>query len=99
MSTDERLRITLVERHKRGRGSKVNIKDQFRRVDAWRAALGLLPLPLRENDVDQRFALLNGPVGNFCLDFVGDTSRELRAAAAWSSDVGHYITLDGDRVS
>ena len=67
---------------------------QLRTVDAWRAALGLLPVPLRETAENrQRYVLLNGTTGNFCLDFVGGTERNAQRAAAWSCDVGHYITL------
>lgn len=76
----------------------MDIKSEFKRSDAWRAALGLLPIPLRDSDVNERYALLNGSVGNFCLDFVGGISRDARATAAWSADVGHYVTLDDDRV-
>ncbi|MGD0736652.1 MAG: N-6 DNA methylase [Terracidiphilus sp.] len=45
-----------------------------------------------------RFALLNGASGNFCLDFEGGNTQSARASAAWSTDVGHYVTLDGDRL-
>lgn len=76
----------------------MNFAEQFRDIRAWQAALGLLPIPLREEDRDQRFALLNGPTGNFCLDYVGDTTRDTRARAAWSADVGHYVTLTDDRL-
>ncbi len=44
----------------------------FSRVDDWRSALGLLPIPLRDPPQDQqRFVLLNGGSGNFCLDLEG----------------------------
>jgi predicted RNA methylase len=73
--------------------------SQFRRVDSWRATLGLLPVPLREEVSDaQRFILLNGSSGNFCLDFLGGIDRNARCAAAWSSDVGHYVTIDEESV-
>lgn len=68
--------------------------NQFRNVEAWRSALGLLPVPLRADVAAQgRFVLLNGSSGNFCLDFVGGGDRASRCAAAWSSDVGHYLTF------
>ena len=66
---------------------------QFRTASAWRARLGLLPVPLRDSiDNGERYVLLNGTSGNFCLDFVGGINREAQRAAAWSCDVGHYIT-------
>ncbi len=74
--------------------TRVNDLSQFRTVDAWRGALGLLPVPLRETlENRDRYVLLNGTTGNFCLDFVGGLDRDVQRAAAWSCDVGHYITL------
>lgn len=72
---------------------------QFQTVTAWRAALGLLPVPLRDtpNNLD-RYVLLNGSTGNFCLDFVGEVDRNSRSSAAWSCDVGHYLTCVGDSI-
>jgi len=74
--------------------------SQFRTVDAWKEALGLLPVRLRydEENID-RYVLLNGSRGNFCLDFVGDVEPRSQRAVAWSCDVGHYITCAGDSIS
>jgi hypothetical protein len=37
-------------------------------VDTWRSVLGLLPVPLfAQKTPEQRFILLNGNRGNFCL--------------------------------
>ena len=64
------------------------------KVDTWRIALGLLPVPLFTFETHgQRFVLLNGNRGNFCLDLeephVGDHGRNY----AWSSNVGHYVVV------
>jgi adenine-specific DNA-methyltransferase len=67
--------------------------QQFRTVRAWRAALGLLPVPLSESVEDRdRYVLLNGARGSFCLDFVGNVPRKSQRDKAWSCDVGHYVT-------
>ncbi len=72
---------------------------QFRTVDSWRAALGLLPVPLRDAAVNPgQYVLLNGTVGNFCLDFVGGIDPISQRATAWSCDVGHYINCTDDYV-
>jgi adenine-specific DNA-methyltransferase len=72
---------------------------QFRSVEAWRVALGLLPVPLRETlENQERYVLLNGTSGNFCLDFIGGTDPILQRAVAWSCDVGHYLTLIDDSI-
>jgi adenine-specific DNA-methyltransferase len=69
-------------------------------VEAWRAALGLLPVPLRDTaESRDQYVLMNGTTGNFCLDFVGGgQTKDQRAATAWSCDVGHYVTCTGDFV-
>src|ERR1700733_9986045 len=74
--------------------------SQFRTVSAWKEALWPLPVRLRydEENVD-RFVLLNGARGNFCLDFVGEVGPRAQRATAWSCDVGHYITCVGDSIS
>jgi adenine-specific DNA-methyltransferase len=73
--------------------------QQFKTVSAWRAALGLLPIPLRASaDNGQRYVLLNGTTGNFCLDFIGGLERKSRRDAAWSCDVGHYVTCVDDSI-
>lgn len=75
--------------------------EQFRTADTWRLALGLLPVPLRDTiENGPRHVLLNGTSsGNFCLDFVGGIERDSQRAAAWSCDVGHYITCAGDSIT
>jgi adenine-specific DNA-methyltransferase len=74
--------------------------SQFRTVGAWRTALGLLPVPLRATaESHGQYVLMNGTVGNFCLDFGGRiNTKAQRAAIAWSCDVGHYITFAEDFV-
>ncbi len=71
----------------------------LKKIETWRTALGLLPVPLRDrSDNEDRFILLNGTTGNFCLDFLGGLDRASRCSAAWSSDVGHYVTIDESSV-
>ncbi|HXN72925.1 MAG TPA: N-6 DNA methylase [Candidatus Acidoferrales bacterium] len=72
---------------------------QFKTVDAWRTALGLLPVPLRDTaEKQERYVLLNGTNGNFCLDFVGEPDPNTQRAIAWSCDVGHYVTCTDETV-
>jgi adenine-specific DNA-methyltransferase len=60
------------------------------RLADWTNGLGLLPVPLRANRDDQRFILLNGSRGNFCLDLSVRHPEDPRRDA-WSSNVGHYV--------
>lgn len=64
------------------------------RVDTWRTSLGLLPVPLFANKTPgQRFVLLNGNKGNFCLDLEESHVGEQGRNYAWSSNVGHYVVV------
>lgn len=61
---------------------------------AWQYGLGLLPISLyKERDTETRHVLLNGVAGNFCLDEGLDSGTEERSAIAWSSNIGHHITV------
>lgn len=73
--------------------------SQFKTVEPWRAGLGMLPVTMRDSvDNGERYVLLNGTTGNFCLDFVGGIDRTTQRGAAWSCDVGHYVTCGDDSV-
>jgi adenine-specific DNA-methyltransferase len=76
-----------------------DLPTQFSTVDAWRVALGLLPVSLRASDENcGQYVLMNGTSGNFCLDFVGHGDSTTHRATAWSCDVGHYVTFANDVV-
>jgi len=66
----------------------MNAFTQFTTVDAWRMALGFLPMPMRAV-AENRYVLLNGSTGNFCLDFIGGVDPGSQRDIAWSCDVGH----------
>jgi len=64
-------------------------------VEAWSTDLGLLPIPLFPVDDNLRYVLANGTTGNFCLDLSdeGRDERDEKRAGAWSSNVGHYVSV------
>jgi adenine-specific DNA-methyltransferase len=68
-------------------------------LESWKLELGLLPVPLfslqNQND---KVILLNGKVGNFCLDLNTESNDEDPRNLAWSSDVGHYVKLSSNTV-
>jgi len=68
-------------------------------LESWKLELGLLPVPLfslqNQND---KVILLNGRVGNFCLDLSTESNDEDPRNLAWSSDVGHYVKLSNNTV-
>ena len=69
------------------------------RVDTWLTTLGLLPVPLFTTKTpSQRFVLLNGNRGNFCLDLEESHVGEQGRNYAWSSNVGHYVVVGEEYV-
>ncbi|MBK7317623.1 hypothetical protein [Candidatus Villigracilis affinis] len=69
-------------------------------VKVWQNTLGLLPVPLFGQNDSKRYILLNGSQGNFCLDTTNTISQDLEQSRifAWSSNVGHYVTLTRETV-
>lgn len=68
-------------------------------VDTWRKKLGLLPVPLFDLQTSkEKYVLLNGNFGNFCLDLKGEPEELKPRNYAWSSDVGHYVNIINDNV-
>jgi adenine-specific DNA-methyltransferase len=78
----------------------MNASTELLNVNTWQKTLGLLPIPLFDQSDNTRHILLNGSQGNFCLDITNDASLDLDQPRiyAWSSNVGHYVTLMGDSV-
>lgn len=66
----------------------------------WRNRLGLFPMPLfQDKSQREKFILLNGGMmGNLCLDFRNESITDARNFA-WSSDVGHYLTVNDSAVT
>lgn len=66
----------------------------------WRSKLGLFPMPLfQDKSPKEKFILLNGGMmGNLCLDFCPENISDARSFA-WSSDVGHYLTVNDNVVT
>ena len=66
----------------------------------WRNRLGLFPMPLfQDKSQREKFILLNGGMmGNLCLDFRNESITDARNFA-WSSDVGHYLTVNDNAVT
>jgi len=68
-------------------------------IETWRAELGLLPVPLfGEGQESRSYILLNGARGNFCLNLDGRLPDAQSRNEAWSSNVGHYVTLHEETV-
>ncbi len=68
-------------------------------ADPWSTQLGLFPVPLYPQSIQQRrFVLLNGARGSFCLDLGGCEVEDDARNLAWSCNVGHYVLVGVDHV-
>lgn len=69
-------------------------RSSLHNIDFWRMKLGLFPVRMFGDDLpENRFVLLNGNQGNFCLDLTEDPVGPEARDRAWSSNVGHYVSL------
>lgn len=73
--------------------------DRLNLVSVMKGRLGLMPVPLLHTlDLQNRYVLLNGTSGNFCLDTGGRPEPQDARNIAWSSNVGHYVAVDEEIV-
>ena len=75
--------------------------EDLKDINTWSCDLGMLDIPLFEGqENDERYVMLNGSAGNFCLDLNTNYNslRDEFRNFAWSSDVGHYIKLEKSNV-
>lgn len=84
--------------------ARIQAVENLSDPEFWRQRLGLLPVPLRassgqsHNEFPPQFVLLNGNVGNFCLQTEGDISLTQAQSDAWSTDVGHHVLISGNHL-
>lgn len=69
-------------------------------ISEWKDALGLLPIKLFTNpNDDQNFILLNGGIGDFCLQINGETQdTEYYYSSAWSCNTKNFVAVEADSV-
>lgn len=72
--------------------------ERLRDPSYWREKLGLLPVPMYGHSNESGYVLLNGALGNFCLQVAGDPEDDPRSIA-WSSDVGHFLKIGNQHIS
>ncbi|MDL1971474.1 MAG: N-6 DNA methylase [Candidatus Desulfofervidaceae bacterium] len=66
-------------------------------IQYWRNQLGLLPINLFSNNVNE-FILLNGGYGDFCIDFNLGKHPDIYFSNAWSSNTKNFIALSKNKV-
>lgn len=69
---------------------------QLKNISSWTRNLGHLPIHLKP-EVNDKFIMLNGISGNFCLDLSGnEQTRDLYFSQSWSSNTKVFLSLKDD---
>ncbi|MBK9731240.1 MAG: N-6 DNA methylase [Chitinophagaceae bacterium] len=67
-------------------------------INTWRKKLGYFPQSLfQKKHQHEKYVLLNGKGGNFCVDYTEEDPINCRSYA-WSANVGHYISIKGSKL-
>ncbi len=67
-------------------------------IKNWKYQLGLLPINLFSSNTENKYILLNGGYGDFCIDFNSDKNPIDYYSYAWSSNTKNFITLKNEDV-
>ncbi len=67
-------------------------------IQNWKNQLGLLPINLFSSEPKNKFILLNGGYGDFCIDIDPDKSPIDYFSYAWSSNTKNFVTLKEENV-
>lgn len=72
--------------------------SDLNKIENWKNNLGLLPIHLFSPQTENKFILLNGGVGDFCIDTNPDKNPNEYFSYAWSSNTKNFVTLKENRV-
>ena len=72
--------------------------NDLNKIENWKNNLGLLPIHLFSAETEGKFILLNGGVGDFCLDTNPNKNPDEYFSYAWSSNTKNFVTVNNDRV-
>lgn len=65
----------------------------------WKQSFGLLPIHLKPTKNESKFVMLNGGLGDFCLQTIKDKSSiDDYYSKSWSSNTKNFVVLDDDKV-
>lgn len=65
----------------------------------WKQSFGLLPIHLKPTKNESKFVMLNGGLGDFCLQTIKDKSSiDDYYSNSWSSNTKNFVVLDDDKV-
>lgn len=67
-------------------------------INTWTSNFGLLPIKLNPLLQEDKFLMLNGGLGDFCLKTSNEYNLEEIYAESWSTNTKNYLILDDDVV-
>ncbi|MEO9211402.1 MAG: N-6 DNA methylase [Ginsengibacter sp.] len=68
-------------------------------IDSWKQDFGLLPIHLNPNAQEDRFLMLNGGSGDFCLQtFDNNENTNLLYQYSWCTNTKNYIIINNEKV-
>ncbi|MBI9039393.1 MAG: N-6 DNA methylase [Bacteroidales bacterium] len=73
--------------------------NELNDISSWKKQLGLLPINLFSSEQKNKYILLNGGYGDFCIDFDSNKNQNDYYSYAWSSNTKNFLTLNNDNVS
>jgi len=71
--------------------------NQLLNIDSWKSQLGLLPINLFSQHQD-KYILLNGGHGDFCIDLKPYSETIDYYSLAWSSNTKNFVTLNNGTI-
>src|SRR5680860_1053192 len=69
----------------------------FSDISFWKQNYGLLPLHLK-NAPEERFLMLNGGYGDFCLQTFDSDNVDLFNEYSWSSNTKNYLIVQDENI-
>jgi adenine-specific DNA-methyltransferase len=72
--------------------------NRLSNIQNWKNQLGLLPINLFSSNTENKFILLNGGYGDFCVDINSDKSPIDYFSYAWSSNTKNFVTIKSEDV-
>lgn len=72
--------------------------NQLLEINSWKRQLGLLPVNLFSSTRKEKYILLNGGYGDFCIDLSLDNDIIDYYSFAWSSNTKNFVTLKNGKV-
>ena len=76
----------------------MNILD----INTWYKQYGLLPVHLTNQNNDDKYLMLDGGIGDFCLDVStenGPINSNLYYSDSWSANTNNFVVVDNDNVT